>query len=77
MQFHIGQRVRTAVNAPALFDGGFAAPTGTGGVISRLPLQDGTDYGVLLDGDPYDMAASYEPHELAADVLAASEDGSR
>lgn len=43
----------------------------------RIPLQDGTDHGVLLDGDPYDMPASYEPHELAADVLAASEDGSR
>ncbi|GAA1888101.1 hypothetical protein GCM10009837_07420 [Streptomyces durmitorensis] len=66
MEFHISQQVQTTVDAPALTEGDFAAPAGTLGTISGLPLPDGTSYGVLLDGDPDALPASYEPQELIA-----------
>lgn len=66
MTFHIGQTVHTTVDAPSLTEGGFAAPAGTPGTVVGLPLPGGTGYGVLLDSDPDQTPASYEPHELAA-----------
>lgn len=62
VQFHVGQRVRTTVDAPAGWEGAFSAPAGTLGTITG-PESLGS-YGVLLDGDPDRMAASYEPAEL-------------
>ena len=60
--FTIGQRVRTTVDAPAAWTGAFSAPAGTLGTITSLRILD--SYGVLLDGDPDQMAASYTADEL-------------
>jgi len=64
MQFHIGQRVRTTVNAPAGWPGAFSAPVGTLGTIANGPDEFGS-YGVLLDGDVDRMPASYDADELS------------
>ena len=63
MTFTVGQRVRTTVNAPAGWAGGFSARIGTLGTIDSGPDRFGS-YGVLLDGDPDQMAASYTADEL-------------
>lgn len=62
MNFRIGQRVETTVDSPAAWDGAFSAPVGTPGTIVN---EDGTSYGVLLDGDPDSMPASFGPDELS------------
>ncbi|MFF5451846.1 hypothetical protein ACFY40_11475 [Streptomyces sp. NPDC012950] len=62
MTFTIGQRVRTTVDAPAAWVGAYSAPAGTLGTITGLELFG--SYGVLLDGDPDQMAASYTADEL-------------
>ena len=64
MAFRIGQRVRTTVDAPAAWEGAFGAPAGTLGTISGLPGQYG-GYGVVLDGDPDQLPASFDEDELA------------
>ncbi|WP_433364174.1 hypothetical protein [Streptosporangium sp. CA-115845] len=62
--FRIGQRVRTTVDAPAAWPGAFSAPAGTPGTITDL--HDKWDsYGVLLDGDPDNLPASFRADELA------------
>jgi hypothetical protein len=63
MQFRIGQRVRTTVDAPAAWEGAFAAPAGTAGTIVGLPDRYGS-YGVVLDGDPHHLAAGFREDEL-------------
>jgi hypothetical protein len=65
MAFTIGQRVRTTVDAPSAWDGGFSAPAGTLGTITGLPTQYG-GYGVVLDGDPSKLPADYTADELVA-----------
>lgn len=60
--FHLGQRVRTTVDASALWPGALEAPAGSLGTITDLPGITGT-YGVALDIDP-DMPASYEADEI-------------
>lgn len=62
--YRIGQRVRTTVNAPGAWPGAFAAPAGTLGTITRLPLGPNWGYGVTLDDDPSGLAASYDANEL-------------
>ncbi|MFB7605239.1 hypothetical protein [Streptomyces gardneri] len=62
MTFTVGQRVRTTVDAPAAWAGAFSAPAGTLGTITGPELHG--SYGVLLDGDPDQMAASYTADEL-------------
>jgi len=64
MTFHIGQRVRTTVDAPAAFPGAYSAPTGTLGTITGVPGQY-SGYGVVLDGDPDQLPASFDEDELA------------
>ncbi|PVC80588.1 hypothetical protein DBP19_36230 [Streptomyces sp. CS090A] len=61
MTFHAGQRVETTVLAPAAWDGAFSAPAGTPGIIVN---ESPGGYGVLLDGDPDGLPASYGPDEL-------------
>jgi hypothetical protein len=63
--YAIGDRIRTTVDAPAAWPGAWAAPAGTEGTITGLPIGTGTNYGVVLDGDPNQLPAAYEPHELA------------
>jgi hypothetical protein len=63
MTFHHGQRVRTTNDAPAGWDGALSAPAGSLGTIANGPDRSGA-YGVLLDCDPDQMAASYWPDEL-------------
>ncbi|MFE5591479.1 hypothetical protein [Streptomyces sp. NPDC056549] len=65
MAFTVGQRVRTTVNAPTAWDGAFGAPVGTLGTIDSGPDKFGS-YGVLLDGDPNQMPASYHGNELTS-----------
>lgn len=60
----LGQRVRTTVNAPALWSGAPAAPIGSLGTVTALP-GNGDSYGVALDVDP-EMPASYRPDEITA-----------
>ncbi|MEO3856167.1 hypothetical protein [Acrocarpospora sp. B8E8] len=62
--FHVGQRVRTTVDAPAGWSGGFAAPVGTLGTVTAAHDEWGS-YGVLLDGDPDALPAAYGADELA------------
>jgi hypothetical protein len=62
-QLRPGQRIRTLVNAPAGWDGAFSAPMGTLGTVDSGPGQFG-QYGVLLDGDPDRLPASYDACEL-------------
>jgi hypothetical protein len=62
VNFTIGQRVRTAVNAPAGWTGAYSAPAGTLGTIANS--EGGGSYGVLLDDDPDQMPASYTAAEL-------------
>jgi len=63
--FSKGQRVRTTVDAPSAWDGGFSAPAGTLGTIADLPATYG-GYGVVLDGDPDKLPADYREDELEA-----------
>lgn len=63
MTFRIGQRVRTTVNAPAAKGFTYSAPAGTLGTIHSIGR---SDYGVMLDGDPSRLAASYTADELEA-----------
>jgi len=68
MTFHIGQRVRTTVDAPAAEGFEFSAPAGTHGTITGIPSGHyGSGYGVLLDGDPDKLPAHYAADELEAD----------
>jgi hypothetical protein len=62
--FTLGQRVATTVNAPAAWASAFSVPAGTLGTIESGPDQFGS-YGVLLDGDPDSLPASYDADELA------------
>ncbi|MBE4735714.1 hypothetical protein [Streptomyces caniscabiei] len=64
MPFHIGQRVRTTVDAPAAWEGALGAPAGTLGTITGAPGRYG-GYGVLLDGDPDRLPADFGEAELA------------
>lgn len=61
----LGQRVRTLVDAPALWPGAFAAPAGTVGIITRMPNAASTSYGVALGGDPDRLPSDYQPGEIA------------
>jgi hypothetical protein len=61
--YHLGQRVRTTVNASALWPGAVGIPAGSAGTIVGLPVGDAPDYGVALDIDP-DMPASYRADEI-------------
>lgn len=61
----IGQRVRTLVDAPAAWEGAFGAPKGTLGTVTGLPSGLSRSYGVVLDGDPDGLAASFDPEEIA------------
>ncbi|MEU6294849.1 hypothetical protein [Streptomyces erythrochromogenes] len=63
MTFTLGQRVRTTVDAPAAWPGAFSAAAGALGTIANGPDTFDT-YGVLLDGDPDQMPASYTAQEL-------------
>lgn len=63
-QFELHSRVRTLVDAPALFPGAFAAPTGTAGTVVSVPTAHSTTYAVLLDGDPHNLPANYQDDEL-------------
>jgi hypothetical protein len=65
MTFRIGQRVRTTVDAPAADGFTYSAPAGTLGTITSRPDSFGY-YGVKLDGDPYDLDASYKADEIEA-----------
>ncbi|MFJ8345049.1 hypothetical protein ACIQ9J_01470 [Streptomyces sp. NPDC094153] len=60
--FRVGQRVRTTVDAPSAWEGGFSAPAGTPGIIT-LPDRYG-GYGVILDGGPHQLPADYSEDEL-------------
>ncbi len=62
--FTVGQRVRTTVDAPSAWPGAWGAPAGTLGTITDQHGQWGS-YGVLLDGDPYNLPASFRADELA------------
>lgn len=64
-KFTTGQRVRTTVNVPAGRAGGFTAPAGTLGTVTR-GRDDADSYGVLLDGDPDRRPAQYFADELAS-----------
>lgn len=64
-RFQVGQRIRTTVDAPAGWEGAFAAPAGSLGTIDGLPGQRGSGYGVLIDGDPDGMPLAYDEDELA------------
>lgn len=66
MAHMIGDRVRTLVDAPAGWPGAASYPAGTEGTVSGLPVKPSTSYGVVLDGDPDQLPASYEPDEIAA-----------
>jgi len=71
--FTIGQRIRTTINLPAGWPGGFSAPTGTLGTIARRLDRDARAdghfdgrYGVFLDGDPVPgRKVVYDTHQLA------------
>lgn len=64
-EFTIGQRVRTLVDAPSAWAGGWGAPSGTGGTVTYVnPATAGYGYGILLDGDPSNLSASFDAHEL-------------
>lgn len=65
MTFHIDQRVRTTVDAPAAEGFEFSAPAGTCGTITGLPTEYG-GYGVVLDGDPDALPANFRADELEA-----------
>ncbi|MEC4016045.1 hypothetical protein [Streptomyces sp. H27-D2] len=54
--FRMGQRVRTTVDAPSVWPGGF----------SGLPEGPHVGYGVRLDGDASGLPAAYDPDELTA-----------
>lgn len=65
-RFAKGQRIRTTVDAPAAWEGAFAAPAGSLGTIDGLPNgHGGGGYGVLIDGDPDGMRLAYDEDELA------------
>lgn len=64
--FHVGQRVRTIVDAPAAWEGGFSAPAGSTGTIASLPSPY-CGYGVIFDADPDGPEAAYDAQELAAE----------
>ncbi|MFG2292003.1 hypothetical protein [Streptomyces sp. NPDC048603] len=64
-KFTVGQRVRTTVDAPSMWEGGTSIPAGSFGTIKHARGQFAS-YGVLLDDDPDQLPASYEPHELEA-----------
>ena len=61
MTFQTGDRIRTTVTAPAAWDGGYSAPTGSLGTI--VATRHG--YGVVLDTDPDQLPAHYTADELA------------
>lgn len=60
MNFQTGDRIRTTVTAPAAWDGGYSAPTGSLGTI--VDTRHG--YGVVLDTDPDQLPAHYTADEL-------------
>ncbi|MFJ3083059.1 hypothetical protein ACIPJG_25345 [Streptomyces halstedii] len=60
--YEIRQRVQTTVDAPAAWEGAWSAPAGTQGTVTGIY---GDQYGVLLDGDPDQLPASYTVNELA------------
>lgn len=64
-RFQVGQRIRTTVDAPAGWEGAFAAPVGSLGTIDGLPARYGEGYGVLIDGDPDGMSLAYDEDEFA------------
>lgn len=64
--YAIGRRVRTLVDAPAAWPGAFAAPAGTEGTVTGLPIPPDTSYGVTLDGNPDAVPSAYEPGEITA-----------
>lgn len=66
-RYQLGQRVRTLVDAHSLWNGGWGCPSGTGGVVSHV--DPGLNaYGVLLDGDPSGLSASFDASELEAEL---------
>jgi hypothetical protein len=64
MQFALGQRVRTTVDAPAAWPGALNTPIGSLGTITMLPTTYSDTYGVVIDHDPHKMPLTYEPHEI-------------
>jgi hypothetical protein len=64
MPFTLGQRVQTTVDTPSAYGNEDGMPAGSLGTVSRLPLGPGWGYGVLLDGDPDGLSASYDADEL-------------
>lgn len=60
MDFQTGDRIRTTVTAPAAWDGGYSAPTGSLGTI----VATRRGYGVVLDTDPDQLPAHYTADEL-------------
>jgi hypothetical protein len=58
--YRVGDRIRTTVDAPAVWEGAYAAPAGTLGTIID------TKYGpsVMLDTDPHRLPADYSANEL-------------
>lgn len=62
MNFQTGDRIRTTVDAPAAWDGGYSAPTGSLGTI--VDTRHGHGYGVVLDTDPDQLPAHYTADEL-------------
>lgn len=66
-KFTIGDRVKTTVDAPSAWAGGWGAPKGTGGTVDYVsPHTPG--YGVQLDGDPSQLSAAYNGDELEAEL---------
>lgn len=66
MTFHVGQRVRTTVDAPAADGFDYSAPAGSLGTITDVFDTFGEAYGVLLDEDPDQLSAHYAADELRA-----------
>ncbi|MFB7496064.1 hypothetical protein ACFC09_15455 [Streptomyces sp. NPDC056161] len=66
MAHEIADRVRTLIDLSAGWPGAFSAPAGTEGTVTGLPIAPGTSYGVVLDGDPDQFPASFEPDEITA-----------
>jgi hypothetical protein len=65
MQFTMGQRVITTVNAESMWPGGLNLPAGSIGTISGTPVMLGsTIYSVLMDAEPENLPASYDASEL-------------
>lgn len=63
MPFHVGQRVRTTIDLPAGWPGGFSAPAGTLGTVTSL-ASPRCGYGVVLEGDPSGWEVAYDTFEL-------------